>query len=285
MRCARQGKLWADTLVVLAVLVFCLALLGSLFFTRGWHRPSHRDEQQKAQLNALAAAVELFANEFESYPPSDANDPAGRPYCGLMKLTEALIGQDWSGFHTRSIFRRDGLDAEGNLLYPPSADDLPIALRESRRGPFVQAENANAWRLVDIYGKGNTGPFPENTFVLCDCYWRERPSGKTTGMPILYYRARPSGTTHDVANPDNPQNIYNYRDNQALIALGVPGIPGATHPLIDPRRFYLNTQDRKAPSKPAPYRADSFILISAGPDGLYGTPDDICNFAWKDRKR
>ena len=27
-----------------------------------------------------------------------------------------------------------------------------------------------------------------------------------------------------------------------------------------------------------PYRADSFILQSAGPDGIYGTPDDIYNF-------
>jgi len=27
-----------------------------------------------------------------------------------------------------------------------------------------------------------------------------------------------------------------------------------------------------------PYRADSFILLSAGPDALYGTPDDILNF-------
>ena len=27
-----------------------------------------------------------------------------------------------------------------------------------------------------------------------------------------------------------------------------------------------------------PYNANSFLLISPGPDGLYGTPDDIRNF-------
>jgi hypothetical protein len=27
-----------------------------------------------------------------------------------------------------------------------------------------------------------------------------------------------------------------------------------------------------------PVKPDSFILISAGPDGIYGTKDDICNF-------
>ena len=35
---------------------------------------------------------------------------------------------------------------------------------------------------------------------------------------------------------------------------------------------------------PRPYRADSYILISAGYDGLYGTRDDICNFDWKYRE-
>jgi hypothetical protein len=33
-----------------------------------------------------------------------------------------------------------------------------------------------------------------------------------------------------------------------------------------------------------PSCGDSFILISAGQDGLYGTADDICNFEWKYRK-
>ena len=27
-----------------------------------------------------------------------------------------------------------------------------------------------------------------------------------------------------------------------------------------------------------PYRSESFILLSAGPDGLYGTADDVYNF-------
>ncbi len=283
MRRERQGKLDAATgIALISVLVSCLAIFGFLFFHSG-STISHRDAELMAQLKAMDAAVELFANEFDAYPPSDANDPTGRPYCGAMKLTEALLGQDLFGFHTKSIFRRDGLDAEGTLLYPTNLDDLPAALRDSsmraRKGPFLQPENGNACRLVDIYGKGNTGPFPESTFVLCDPYARPRPSGEKTGMPILYYRANPSGTAHDVVNPDNPQNIFNYQDNQALLALGVPGKPGQTHPLADPKRFYLNTQNRKT-SKSMPTAGNSFILISAGQDGLYGTADDICNFEW-----
>jgi hypothetical protein len=171
-------------------------------------------------------------------------------------------------------------------LYPANIDDLSVAVRESnmraRKGPFVLAENANTSRLVDIYGKGKTGPFPEDTFVLCDIYQQRRPSGERTGMPILYYRADSSRTMHDIVNPDDRENIYCYKDNQALIALGVPGKPGETHPLVDPKRFYLDTESRELPSRP--YRADTFILISAGRDGLYGTADDIRNFEWKYRE-
>ena len=29
------------------------------------------------------------------------------------------------------------------------------------------------------------------------------------------------------------------------------------------------------------YNGDSYVLISAGPDALYGTSDDICNFERK----
>ena len=104
-------------------------------------------------------------------------------------------------------------------------------------------------------------------------------------MPILYYRAKFSGTTHDANNPDDPQNIYDYRDNLSLINLGVPGDPNAVHPLANPKRFYLNTRNDKIRDTSRPYRSDSYILISAGYDGLYGTRDDICNFDWNYRER
>jgi len=279
MRHAQQGRLWANVLGVLAMLVFCFVLVNSLYFSAPHRVRFRRDIAQKAQLNALTAALELVKNEFQTYPPSEANDPTGRPYCGAMKLAEALIGRDQHGIHARSAYRVDGLDPNGlQPLYPAKPD---VANLKLRKGPFVTAKNANAYRLVDIYGKGNTGLFPEDTLVLCDCYRRARPGGAKTGMPILYYRADPLGTTHDVNHPDNLQNIYRYQDNQALVLLGKPGKPGGVHALADPKRFYQNTQNPKSGATPEPYRRDSFILISAGEDGEYGDADDICNFDWK----
>jgi hypothetical protein len=272
------------------VLLFCFLLILILFVLPHCHpHPHPANVPQRAQLHSMEAALELFNCEFDRYPPSDANDAGRLPYCGAMKLAEALMGQDLLGLHSDSIFRRDGLDAAGMRLYPPDINAPPPRLRDAslkaRKGPFLPVETANAFRLVDIYGKGKTGPFPEDTLVLCDTYKRKRPSGKKTGMPILYYRANRAGKAHDVNDPDNPQNIYSYKDNDALVHLGVPDDPNAVHPLADPKRFYLNTRNDRVGAPAQPSRKESFILISAGWDGLYGTADDICNFEWRYHER
>jgi hypothetical protein len=259
---------WLILLVVAVVAGLCL-----------WPYVDHRlnvcvgiqDVRQPAQFHSIEAALELFANEFGSYPPSEANDVTGSPYCGAMKLVEAMIGTDGLGCHMRSVFRSDGLDPNGTLLYPAKPDEGNF---RARRGPYLPIDNRRVFRLADVYGNGETGPYPEDVLVVCDTYVHKRPSGKKTGMPILYYRANASGKAHD---PNSSNNIYDYRDNAALIALGVPGNPNVVHPLGEPKRFYLNTQDVHA-SVPSPYRRDSYILVSAGYDGLYGTADDICNF-------
>jgi hypothetical protein len=197
---------WFWLFVSFLVITLTVCIFRSRIDVDGW------DVRPQAQLRSIDTAVEIFNNEFNRYPPSEADDPTGLPYGGAMKLAEALMGQDLLGFHSDSIFRRDGLDAAGMRLYPPDINAMPPVLRDinlkARKGPFLGSENANAWRLEDIYGQGKTGPFPGNTFVLCDVFERKRPSDKRTGMPILYYRANPGGTAHDVDNPDNPQNIY-----------------------------------------------------------------------------
>jgi hypothetical protein len=266
----RNVAVWIVVIVALFLLTALLWLKRNT--NTGW------DVRPTAQLHTIDAALELFNNDFGGYPPSGAVDDANRPYCGAMKLAEATLGRDLMGFHAMSRFRLDGADPNsGQPLY---AGHTPEMLKY-RKGPYLQPENARAYRLVDVYGKGHTGPFREDMYVLCDTYEKKRPSGKKTGMPILYYRANVKATAHDANDPNSPANIYNYRDNQALVELGVPGDPKGVHPLANPRRFYLNTRSEKDKTTAKPCRADSYILLSAGYDGLYGTADDVCNFEWK----
>ena len=246
--------------------------------------------KQKAQFNSIASAMELFSSENDGYPPSTAVDGTGQPYCGAMKLCEAMMGRDLLGFHPDSVFRADGLDSTGTrAVYPvpPSESNLTARLR-----PLLQDDNANAYRLSEIYGTGNTNPFQENIFVLCDVYTRNMRTGQKTGMPILYYKADTSNYLHDPNRAPEPLNsngnIYNYWDNQSLVALGKPweqaGSTSQPHSLENIARFYRNTRNHQVTNVSRPYRPDSYILISAGFDGEYGTADDICNFEWKYRE-
>lgn len=226
----------------------------------------------------LEAAIELYKTEFGVYPPSGALDAVMSDYCGAMKLCEAMVGQDLLGFHPASAFRVDGLDAAGTFdLYSPST-------LSERRSPFLGVQHAFEISEIWFYG---TGSFVPTSRILCDMYKRTLPSGEEAGMPILYYRADPNGTLHDpslvgaMSPLDNRGNIYNWLDNHDLLDLGVPSpLPAgiAHHLLSDPVKFYDMTRDKRVTTTSVPYNPDSYILISAGPDGHYGTGDDLTNF-------
>ncbi len=275
---------------LLTVMSIIVVLISVLVPALSKVRRYAKKVKQLAQFNSMQSAIVLFYNEFDGYPPSGAPDGTGQPYCGAMKLCEAMMGRDLLGFHPDSVFRADGLDAAGvRNLYPLNPNPNNLKARMGG-GAFLQFENANAYRLgVDIYGPGNTGPFNENAFVLCDVYTRDMRTGKKTGMPILYYKADTSNYRHDpnqlIDATDSGGNIYNSYDNSSLVSLGKPWEQaGQGHSLASSARFYRNTRNNQITTVRRPYRTDSYILISAGFDGEYGTADDICNFEWKYRE-
>jgi len=269
---------------LLTVMSIIVILIGLLVPSLSMVKRYAKNVKQGAQFHSIDVAMELFQTEFDGYPNSEyETTPDG--YCGAMKLTEAMVGMDLLGFHPDSLFRSDGM----NLNLSPPDDDLypPNPTKENlkaRRGPYLQLENVNAYRLKNLYGVGKTGAFDEDLFVLCDVYTRvtNKDTGKKVGMPVLYYKADISGTKHDPNVPDDPDNIYNYKDNDKLVELGMPWEPPASndHELYaSPEKFYEKTKNDKI-DIPAgrPYRSDSYILLSAGFDGEYGTPDDVFNF-------
>jgi len=268
--------------MVLVIVFICFVILLLI----PHHHHPHFNVRQMAQLKSIDTAVELFKVKCGVYPPSDSMDDTGVDYCGAMKLCEAVMGKDLMGYHLDSLFRSDGTDRNGNVLYPPPSDGYDTTDIEKRQGPYLPVDNANPYRLKDLYGE--VGPFDENDYVICDTFKSVTHinSAKKIGMPILYYKADTSKTVHDINDPNNPQNIYNYKDNHALLALGVPGKPGLKHPLYeDPTILYEIACDRRANAPNRPKRADTFILLSAGKDGLYGTRDDITNFEFRWKRK
>jgi type II secretory pathway pseudopilin PulG len=248
--------------------------------------------KQKAQFRSIEAALELFDSRFGGYPDSSYAAPGATgptAYCGALKLCEAMMGQDLMGYHPDSVLRSDGTDGLGRILYTQAS----LVARPG--GGFLPLENANAYPMGELYR--TCAPFDPCDFALCDVYNRVTNvrTGKKVGMPILYYKANTSRQAHDLQNPDNTDNIYNWRDNRELLMLGMPFDPppsGRPHRLLrfaggsgtppepEGKRFYWNIRNDKV-SIWRPYRVDSYILISAGWDGEYGTADDICNFEWR----
>jgi len=283
-----------ELLTVLAIIAF---LVGLLLPALTVVRNVAKEAKQKAQLTAIEFALVAFKNDYGDYPPSDSLNDID--YTGSQMLCEALLGLDLLGFHPKSAWRADGYDGgpppPGNRVYL-SNDDTNL---KQRKGPYLELANANAFQLGDLEGLFvNTGPLNPLTYVICDVFGRKSMSvgGKLVkvGTPILYYRANTlSKTITPPATVD--QRIYNVDDNYALIALGRPK-DLKPHPLNgppDPRpspwdreplyeNFYRYIRDTKFLAPPAmkqwPYRPESYILISAGVDGFYGTPDDIRNF-------
>ena len=267
---------------LLTVMSIIIILMGLLAPAMNRVRRFARKVSQKNQFHSINVALELFRSEFDGYPDSGPVDATGAPYCGAMKLAEAMVGWDLLGFHPDSRFRNDGTDGAA----PPTLLYDPLTLK-ARKEHYLPLENANAYKLGDIYPNIATSTFNGDRFVLCDAYTRvmNLNTGKKIGMPILYYKAHTSFSAHDLTNLANLQNIYKYQDNHDLVGVGKPWNPpapagtGTPHTLFtDPLEFYRSTWNDNISSMVRPYRVDSYILISAGFDGEYGTPDDVFNF-------
>ncbi len=297
----KSGFTIVELLTVLAIIAM---LVGLLVPALSLVRNIAKETKQKAQLTTIGLALATFKNDYDGeYPPSDwFPRPPRNDYCGAQKLAEALLGRDLLGFHPKSTW-----SATDPTWYPDPATIPPAVfeanLRE-RRGPYLELATANAFRLGDDPATpepdglfDNPAPLRRETFVICDVFGvrRIRIGQKTVkaGTPILYYRANTSSKTF--APPATvDQRIYNAQHNLPLVELGrvtKDGTPGKIHLLLQDgplfRFFYGDPadptligyiQDPKITAQPWPYRPDSYILISAGADGEYGTNDDIRNF-------
>ncbi|MDT8300854.1 MAG: type II secretion system protein [Sedimentisphaerales bacterium] len=277
MKRKRTGFTIVELLAALGIIALMVSLLiPALNVVRN----KAKETKQRAQFMTINLALEAFKNDYGDYPPSDWT-PAQftGDYCGAQKLAEALIGWDLLGFHPKSDFRSNGRNDNLDYIYDVNN---PVYF-DQRKGPYLELATTSAFRLGNFSAfypglYNNTAPLAPNTFVLCDVFGNNKvtlSNGKTAkaGAPILYYRANSSGKTI--------YEIYNALDNDAIVNVKQTA-DAKIHALADPggnyQYFYNYILDPKITARPWPYRPDSYILISAGADGLYGTGDDVHNF-------
>jgi len=266
------------TVVELLTVVSIIAMLVALLIPAvTMVRSIAKETQQKGQFTSISLALGAFRNDYGDFPPSDWRP--GEDYCGAQKLAEALMGWDLMGFHPETEW-----ESTGNAYDPsnPSEDNL-----RERRGPYLDTGRDFACKLDDLFEGSSTAPLEPDTYVLCDVFHRKKvkvgtdsngdPVIEQVGMPILYYRANPA-SRRELGDGPADEQIYNPYHNLSLVGLG--RIEDGEHheDFDDPSEFYEYIRDPKITKRDWPYRPDSFILISAGSDGLYGTEDDVTNF-------
>jgi prepilin-type N-terminal cleavage/methylation domain-containing protein len=293
------------TLVEILTVVLIIAILTSILVPAlNMVRKMARDVQEKAQIAAIEVGLNLYKNEdtFGDYPPSHGYDPAvtngaDYKYCGAQTLVEAMFGQDLLGVDPNTDYTAKNNSSKfsdpydnGNKAYNPN----------NRKGPYLDRTHFTTLKPGDVFksGSGAIRNLQPDRFVICDVYTQYSkmisPFLKKVkiGTPILYFKANISESSNDTAENSDKQadwekGIYNYTDNEQIISPGKVVDSNKKHDdFIDSGSgnasgFYNFIKDpiaSDATSHNRPVRPDSFILISAGNDGLYGTNDDICNF-------
>lgn len=307
MKAKRSGLTLVEILVVVGVIAI---LAGILLPAISMVRKAAREAKQRVQLTAIDLALATFKNDHGDYPPSDhytwlEDTRQMENSSGAQKLAEALLGWDLLGFHPDSGWRADGMNRwpyrVGTTTYAAGTyflyDRTVEYDMEKRRSRYLDIDTANAVRLGVTGAHDGLFNLPSplasaaDTFVLGDVFGKGKevvlPDGsrKRAGLPVLYYRADPSAKERE--------DVYDFRDNDYLIYAkeqadrtqrGTPPVRDTGqrwNPLAGAAAtFYDYITDWRASTTAfgVPHKPDSYILISAGNDGFYGTDDDICNF-------
>lgn len=187
-------------------------------------------------------------------------------------------------------------------MYPENMANVGGQPVHARSGPYVQLDKMKVTPRVSgtssftVEGDPTQRPYP----MFVDSF----------GNPILYWRADPAGrrfidksATPEIASGGD-RGKYHWIDNGMLLdnpsstsldervtlltdtsgtgrhRLNWESATGYTAGgnLPSPGTFANYILNREATAQLTPHRPDSYLLVTPGPDGIYGSADDIANF-------
>jgi len=243
----RNAFTLVEVLVVIGIIVLLIGfLLPAMLRAR---RTGVRTAIQ-ADFQTILLALEAYKYDFGDYPRPDKNVTS--PFQGSAIVCWALIapgpakqdGADGPGFRIRGTFG----EVKGPYL---SSDKLTIGVPSDPNNPIAVIPIAS-------------GAYSDPLTVL----------GDRLGNAILYYPKKLSSgavtsvSTYIASHTLVPVPRYISDDNDPVRAFGSLGNLQAQMPGVRPDGTVDQSQVVNVP----------FLLWSAGPDGRFGTADDVTNF-------
>jgi len=283
----------AFTLVELLLVISIIAMLiGIMVPVIGAAKRQAKTMAMKATLGAIGVGLEQFRNDQSRYPDSSVRNDGTKEYClvdaqevnagwsdgfidvGAHRLAEAMFGIDKDGYSSYQWLPGKNYYCHNNTSGEP-CDQNGYAIQ--RADAYIDISSVKIGEMTDVAAPEGVAVEPKvwgnpYTPVILDNFSVKKP------RPILYYKANTRGNfIHD---------IYKYYDNAYITN---PFNMTAPVPYTGTAEDFYNyiwdtgtgigagVVKLRSPSA-RPHNRDSFLLISAGPDGEYGTQDDICNF-------
>ena len=305
----------AFTLIELLVVIAIISLLTGLLVPGiKVIRTAAKRLKQASVFHGYRTGLELFSRDFNDYPDSERLPGTGSTnlICGAQHLAEAMMGIDQKGFDPRSKWYSPGYTTNTDIYASATRGSTAaeIAASDNRRKEvYVEQKDDGCYALADIYSGGSIAPvYSPSGFaqarapVLTDIFKKKRITLTTAtggtirvkvGTPVLYFKADATTKNFKSTLPlgNYRKFIYNYEDNRAIIELGTVLDQTVKHRYDENESemvngvsrngvqlFYHNITDPGVDAFEKPYNHNTFILMSAGPDGVFGTKDDVTNF-------
>jgi len=301
---SKAGFTLIELLVVIAILLILAAILVPVIARV---HQSAQAADTRNQLSSLSSAIKAYFDTFRGYPGPLDDRQMFRARNGAPLPNGVVLGQAQMITQSENLF----LGLVGGLSRDPNANQvfnyapptvggvLDLSLEAAGRKvyePFLK--NWSGWITPGRYNPGRsrmeyffsdgmgTPPGDSEIPEFIDRF-SDHP------LPILYLRAK-AGAPGIVGDASLPGTIDQYQyDVRQFNAYTLPDLYGRVHGLrnvggwVNPSPVGLNdalpylrsdTNPGVSNANGNPRVKDTFILISAGLDGIYGTKDDITTF-------
>jgi prepilin-type N-terminal cleavage/methylation domain-containing protein len=311
-RFTRSGFTLVELMVVIGIIV---VLVGILIPVVSRVRMSGYAANTQQEISVIENAIARYYDDFHAYPgpfPNSqialGNVPGGAQVKDQNQNTYPVTMSE------NCFLGLVGAITSTDAVTGPAVGTGPLSLNPlvpKRYAPYIDGVTFSSNSIASYTADAQGNPLPLSTVGLAgagmDSPVPEFMDRFPIARPILYMRANVGATGVISKLGSTMAGQYQYDLGQiSAYTTGTTGSNNVVHPLSDLGANKYNTPYTLWPSgTPAnsvdaivyftaesvvptnlndpnatgtPRAKDGYILISAGPDGLYGTYDDICSF-------